>query len=58
MDVDEEILEAMPEAERWDPVPGLTGHHILDSLGEDDDSEGRSEGAQLVEEGIKKAEHD
>lgn len=58
MDVDEEILEAMPESERWDPVPGSTGNHTLDSLGEDEDSEGHSESAQLVEEGIKEAEHD
>jgi hypothetical protein len=51
-------LESMPESERWDPVPGSTGRHTPDSLGEDEDSEGRSESAQLVEEGIKEAEHD
>jgi hypothetical protein len=58
MDVEEAALEAIPESERWDPVPGSTGHHTPDSLGEDEDSEGRSESAQLVEEGIKEAEHD
>jgi hypothetical protein len=57
-DVQEAALELIPESERWDPVPGSTGSHTPDSLGEDEDSEGRSESAQLVEEGIKEAEHD
>lgn len=57
-DLEEEVLESIPESERWDPVPGSTGHQTPDSLGEDEDSEGRSESAQLVEEGIKEAEHD
>jgi hypothetical protein len=54
----EAALESMPESERWDPVPGSTERHAPDSLGEDEDNEGRSESAQLVEEGIKEAEHD
>ncbi len=58
MDPEKEVLESIPESERWDPVPGSTGHQTVDSLGEDEDSEGRSESAQLVEEGIKEAEHD
>jgi hypothetical protein len=58
MDLQETALELIPESERWDPVPGSTGSHTPDSLGEDEDSEGRSESAQLVEEGIKEAEHD
>ncbi len=58
MDPEEKVLESIPESERWDPVPGSTGHQAVDSLGEDEDSEGRSESAQLVEEGIKEAEHD
>lgn len=58
MDIEEMALEAIPESERWDPVPGSAGRHTPESLGEDEDSEGRSESAQLVEEGIKEAEHD
>jgi hypothetical protein len=58
MDLLEEVLESIPESEGWDPVPGSTGRHIPGSLGEDEDSEGRSESAQLVEEGGKEAEHD
>jgi hypothetical protein len=58
MDVQEAPLESIPEAERWDPMPGSTGRHTPESFGEDEDSEGRSESAQLVEEGIKEAEHD
>ena len=58
LDAQEAALESIPESERWDPVPGSTGSHTPESLGEDEDSEGRSESAQLVEEGIKEAEHD
>jgi hypothetical protein len=54
MDVQEMALES----EGWDPVPGSTGRHAPESLGEDEDSEGRSESAQLFEEGINEAEHD
>lgn len=57
-DGDEDFLESIPESERWNLVPGTLGTHTEDSLGEDEDSEGRSESAQLVEEGIKEAEHD
>jgi hypothetical protein len=58
VDVREAALELISESERWDPVPGSIGLHTPDSLGEDEDNEGRSESAQLVEEGIKEAEHD
>jgi hypothetical protein len=58
IDVQEAVLESIAESERWDPVPGSTGRHAPESFGEDEDSEGRSESAQLVEEGVKEAEHD
>jgi hypothetical protein len=57
-DVQEAVLESIPDSERWDSVRGSTGRHTPESFGEDEDSEGRSESAQLVEEGIKEAEHD
>ena len=50
--------ESVPESDGWEPVPGSTGRQAADSLGEDEDSEGRSESAQLFEEGISEAEHD
>jgi hypothetical protein len=58
LDAEELALESISESERWDPISDSSGHQIQDSLGEDEDSEGRSESAQLVEEGIKEAEHD
>lgn len=58
IDVQEAALELMPESERWDPARGSTGRHTPEPFGEDEDSEERSESAQLVEEGIKEAEHD
>lgn len=58
LDYLDEVLESIPESERWDPVPGSQGRHTLNLFGEDEDDEGRSESAQLVEEGINEAEHD
>ena len=58
IDLQEENLESVPESEGWDPVPGSTGRQAADSLGEDEDAEGRSEAAQMYEEGIDEAEHD
>jgi hypothetical protein len=58
IDPQEESSESVPESEGWDPVPGSTGRQTADSLGEDEDAEGRSESAQLFEEGVSEAEHD
>ena len=58
IDPQEENAEAVPESEGWDPVPGSSGRQAAESLGEDEDAEGRSEAAQMFEEGINEAEHD
>ena len=58
MDPQEESSESIPESGGWDPVPGSTGRQAADLLGEDEDAEGRSESAQLFEEGVSEAEHD
>jgi len=39
-------------------VPGSSGRQAAESLGEDEDTEGRSESAQMFEEGVNEAEHD
>jgi hypothetical protein len=57
-DPQEESSESVPDSDGWDPVPGSTGRQAADSLGEDEDAEGRSESAQMFEEGISEAEHD
>lgn len=54
----EAILEAAPESERWDPVHGSTGHKAHESGSDDEDEDGRTDGARLVEEGVAEAEHD
>src|SRR3984893_16145047 len=58
IDSQEENVESVPESEGWDPVPGSSGRQAAESLGEDEDAEGRSESAQMFEEGITEAEHD
>ena len=57
-DPKEAILEAASETERWDPVPGSTGHKTPVAASEDEDDEGRSDNERLVEEGIAGAEDD
>jgi hypothetical protein len=57
-DPQEESSESVPDSDGWDPVPGSTGRQAADSLGEDEDAEGRSESAQMFEEGVTEAEHD
>jgi len=57
-DPKEAMLESAPESERWDPLPGSTGHKVPVAAGEDEDDEGRSDNERLVEEGIEGAEHD
>ena len=56
VDPKEAILESAPESERWDPVPGSTGHIVRVTPGEDEDDEGRSDNERLVEGGIAEAE--
>ena len=58
MDPKEAVLESAPESERWNPVPGSTGHKAPVASSADEDDEGRSDNQRLVEEGIAGAEHD
>ena len=51
-------LEAVPESERWNPVPGSTGQKVPETPSVDEDDEGRSNQELLVEKGIADAEHD
>lgn len=57
-DAKQAILESAPESERWDPVPGSTGHKVAAAPSADEDEEGRSDQERLVEEGVAGAEHD
>ena len=57
-DPKEAVLESLPESERWDPVPGSTGHKVPVAPSDDEDDEGRSDSERLVDEGIAGAEHD
>lgn len=57
-DPKEAVLESAPESERWDPMPGSTGHIVPVASGDDEDDEGRSDNERLVDEGIAGAEQD
>jgi hypothetical protein len=52
------LLESAPESERWDPLPGSTGHKVPAAISADEDDEGRSLNETLVQEGIAQAEQD
>jgi hypothetical protein len=58
MDRKEAVLDSAPEFERWDPVPGSTGHKVPAAPSDDEDDEGRSDNERLVDEGIAEAELD
>jgi hypothetical protein len=60
MDPKERLLESAPESERWDPVPGSSGHKVpsAPNADADEDEEGRSDNERLVDEGIAEAELD
>lgn len=58
MDPKTAVLESAPESERWNPVPGSTGHKVSVAPSADEDDEGRSDNQRLVEEGLAGAEHD
>ena len=58
MDPKEAALNSAPESERWDPVPGSTGHKVPVAASEDEDGEGRSDNERLVDEGNAEAELD
>lgn len=57
-ETNQEILESAPESERWDPVPGTSGHKVPPAPSEDEDEDGRSDNQKLVEEGVAAAEDD
>ncbi len=58
LDPDQTALESLPESERWDPLPGSTGHVVPATSTDEEDGEGRSIGEILVEEGVEEADHD
>lgn len=58
VDPKEAVLEAAPESQRWDPVPGSTGRQVPVAPSADEDAEGRSDQERLVAEGMAEAEHD
>lgn len=58
LDPNDSVLDSAPESERWNPVQGSIGHKGFESSSEDEDEDGRSDSARLVQEGVDEAEHD
>jgi hypothetical protein len=59
MDPEEALLEAAPESERWDPLPGSTGHIVpIPSTDDGENDDGASLGERLVNQGAGEADHD
>jgi hypothetical protein len=57
LDPKEAALESAPESDRWNPIPGSSGHKVPAAASEDEDEDGRSDNERLVEEGIADAGH-
>jgi hypothetical protein len=57
-DLNDALLESAPESERWDPVHGSTGQKAPESSSDDENEDGQSVSARLVQEGVSEAEHD
>jgi hypothetical protein len=58
VDANTALLEAAPESERWNPVPGSAGQKLAGAPSADEDDEGRSDNERLVAAGVAEAEHD
>jgi len=58
IDPKEALIDAAPESERWDPLPGSTGHIVPVTSIDGEGDDGQSLGEKLVEEGEKEADHD
>ena len=58
LDPQETVRDSASASERLDSPRGSTGHKAPESSSEDEDDEGRSEGEQLVAQGVAEAEHD
>jgi len=50
--------KSVAERERWDPMPGSTGHKVHVPSGDEEDDEGRSDTERLVERGVRDAGRD
>ena len=55
VDPQDAAMDAVPESERWDPVPGSTGQKVPVAASADEDDEGRSDQERLVDEGVAEA---
>ena len=58
IDPKEALLESAPESERWDPLPGSTGHIVPVTSIDGEDDDGQSMGEKLIDEGVQEAGHD
>lgn len=58
LDPQQALLESAPESDRWNPIPGSSGHEALVDFDDNEDVEGRSVAERLFEEGVDEAGHD
>ena len=58
IDPGQALLKSAPESDRWDPIHGSTGSTAPESPSEDEDSDGYSDSARMIEDGMNEASHD
>lgn len=52
------FLESVPESDRWNLIPGSTGHEAMVHFDDNEDEEGRSVEERLVQAGVDEADHE
>jgi len=52
------FLESVPESDRWNLIPGSTGHETVVHFDDNEDEEGRSVEERLVQAGVAEADHE
>lgn len=58
LDPKQEFLESIPESDRWNPIPGSSGHEAMVDFDDGEDKDGRSAEERLFEEGVEEAGHE
>jgi hypothetical protein len=57
MDPLQAALQSVPESDRWNPLQGTTGTSAQESPSEDENSDGYSDSARMVEDVVNEASH-
>jgi hypothetical protein len=58
LDPKQVLLESAPGSDRWNPIPGSSGHEAMVDFDDGEDKDGRSAEERLFEEAVEEAGHE